>query len=153
MLKKTEKSGELCQKNSSPKLKLMGENELSAKTTSFLTGTVAEIRVLQNWKSFETKSVMVSPKCRLQTGFKMQTTCRYKMEKLGAKCRLQTGYKMQTTCRYKMEKLGAKCRLQSRFRMQTYILKLPLLSEKNLYNNLGEFLPKICFILHWPHGF
>ena len=43
-----------------------------------------------------------------------------------------------------MEKLGAKCRLQSRFRMQTYILKLPLLSEKNLYNNLGEFLPKIC---------
>ena len=48
MLKKTEKSGELCQKNSSPKLKLMGENELSAKTTSFLTGTVAEIRVLQN---------------------------------------------------------------------------------------------------------
>ena len=83
-------------------------------------------------------------KCRLQTGYKMQTTCRYKMEKLGAKCRLQTGYKMQTTCRYKMEKLGAKCRLQSRFRMQTYILKLPLLSEKNLYNNLGEFLPKIC---------
>ena len=34
----------------------------------------------------------VSIKCRLQTGYKMQT--RYKMQT--ADCRLQTGYKMQT---------------------------------------------------------
>ena len=71
MLKKTEKSGELCQKNSSPKLKLMGENELLAKFCKI------ESRSKQN-RSWSVQNADCRPdtKCRLHADTKWKKWCK-----------------------------------------------------------------------------